>query len=63
MAQPPSSTPIVEDDVPPAAESPGGVDLTLIQWFLTPTPYERAEYLEGWVAEITEFQNGRVTEP
>lgn len=63
MAQPPSSIPIVEDDVPPVAESPDGVDLTLIQWFLTLTPYERLEYLEDWVAGITELQNGRVPEP
>jgi hypothetical protein len=64
MAPPSSSTPIFEDNVPPDAESPDGVDLTLIQWFLTLTPYERLEYLEDWVAGITELQNGgRVPEP
>ena len=59
--QPPA--PIAEDDVPLEAESPDGVDLTLIQWFLTLTSYERLEYLEDWVAGIIELQNGRVTAP
>ena len=54
---------IVEEDFPPGTESADGVDLTLIQWFLTLTPFERLEYLEDWVAGITELQNGRVTEP
>jgi len=63
MAAPRPSPQIVEDSLPPDAESPDGVDLTLIQWFLTLTPYERLEYLEDWVAGITELQNGRVTEP
>ena len=63
MAAPRHSTEIVGDLLPPDAESPDGVDLTLIQWFLTLTPYERLEYLEDWVAGITELQNGRVTEP
>ena len=63
MAPPLSSIPATEDEVPPDAESPDGVDLTLIQWFLTLTPYERLEYLEDWVAGITEFQNGRAPEP
>lgn len=57
------SSPILEDDLPLGAESPDGVDLTLIQWFLTLTSYERLEYLEDWVAGITELQNGRVTGP
>jgi hypothetical protein len=55
--------PIVEADVPLAAESQDGVDLTLIRWFLTLTPFERLEYLEDWVEGITELQNGRVTGP
>ena len=63
MAPSQPSPPILEDDLPSGAESPDGVDLTLIQWFLTLTPYERLEYLEDWVAGITELQNGRVTAP
>lgn len=55
--------PIGEDDFPAPDESPDGVDLTLIRWFLTLTPYERLEYLEDWVAGISELQNGRVPEP
>ena len=63
MSSSQSAPPIVEDDLPMDAESPDGVDLTLIQWFLTLTPYERLEYLEDWVAGITELQNGRVGKP
>lgn len=63
MAPHRSSAPIVEGSLPADGESPDGVDLTLIQWFLTLTPYERLEYLEDWVAGVAELQNGRVTEP
>jgi hypothetical protein len=32
--------------------SPEGVDLTLIRWFLSLTPAERLEYLEGRINDI-----------
>ncbi|HEX3532242.1 MAG TPA: hypothetical protein VH988_34710 [Thermoanaerobaculia bacterium] len=61
MAQPhqPPDTP--EPPLPPA-ESPDGVDLTLIQWTLSLTPLERLELLQDWVDGLTELRRGRVAE-
>ena len=38
------------DDLP--AYSPDGVDLTLIRWFLTLTPEERLDQLQGAVNSL-----------
>ena len=46
----------------PPAESPDGVDLTLIRWTLSLTPLERLELLQDWVDGLTELRNGRVSE-
>jgi len=48
--------------VPPPAESPDGVDLTLIRWTLSLTPLERLELLQDWVDGLAELRNGRVPE-
>jgi hypothetical protein len=50
------------DSAPFPAESPDGVDLTLIQWTLSLTPLERLELLQDWVDGLTELRNGRVAE-
>ncbi|HEY0783659.1 MAG TPA: hypothetical protein VGE98_14460 [Thermoanaerobaculia bacterium] len=42
-----------------AAESPDGVDLTLIRWTLSMTPLERLELLQDWVDGLAELRNGR----
>lgn len=47
---------------PPPAESPDGVDLTLIRWTLSLTPLERLELLQDWVDGLAELRNGRVPE-
>ena len=44
------------------AESPDGVDLTLIRWTLSLTPLERLELLQDWVDGLAELQNGRIPE-
>lgn len=44
----------------PPAESPDGVDLTLIRWTLSLTPLERLELLQDWVDGLAELRNGRV---
>jgi hypothetical protein len=46
----------------PPAESPDGVDLTLIQWTLSLTPLERLELLQDWVDGLAELRDGRVEE-
>jgi len=57
-SQPPGTP---EPSVPPA-ESPDGVDLTLIQWTLSLTPLERLELLQDWVDGLAELRRGRVAE-
>jgi hypothetical protein len=47
---------------PPPAESPDGVDLTLIRWTLSLTPLERLELLQDWVDGLAELRNGRAPE-
>jgi len=46
----------------PPAESPDGVDLTLIRWTLSLTPLERLELLQDWVDGLAELRNGRLPE-
>lgn len=46
----------------PPAESPDGVDLTLIRWTLSLTPLERLELLQDWVDGLAELRNGRAPE-
>lgn len=43
------------------AESPDGVDLTLIDWMLAKTPLERLETLQDWVDGLTELRRGRIS--
>lgn len=50
------------EDLPPPAESPDGVDLTLIRWTLSLTPLQRLELLQDWVDGLTELRHGRVAE-
>lgn len=47
---------------PTPAESPDGVDLTLIRWTLSLTPLERLELLQDWVDGLAELRNGRLPE-
>jgi hypothetical protein len=49
-------------EVPLPEESPGGIDLTLIQWTLSLTPLERLELLQDWVDGLTELRHGRTPE-
>jgi hypothetical protein len=51
--------PTLDQDQP--AESPEGVDLTLIRWTLSLTPLERIELLQDWVDGLTELRHGRQT--
>lgn len=61
MAQ--SSQPHETPESPsPPAESPDGVDLTLIQWTLSLTPLQRLELLQDWVDGLAELRDGRVEE-
>jgi hypothetical protein len=46
----------------PPAESPDGVDLTLIRWTLSLTPLQRLELLQDWVDGLTELRHGRAAE-
>ncbi|MEA2601686.1 MAG: hypothetical protein QOF89_2678 [Acidobacteriota bacterium] len=62
MAQPLFGVPEPIPDPSPPAESPDGVDLTLIQWTLSLTPLERLELLQDWVDGLAELQRGRVEE-
>ena len=48
------------EDLP--AESPDGVDLTLIRWTLSLTPLQRLELLQDWVDGLAELRLGRVAE-
>jgi len=58
-----SSQPLGTPEPPaPPAESPDGVDLTLIQWTLSLTPLERLELLQDWVDGLAELRRGRVAE-
>jgi len=61
MRQPSQPSDIPEPPFPPA-ESPDGVDLTLIQWTLSLTPLERLELLQDWVDGLAELRDGRVAE-
>lgn len=45
-----------------SAESPDGVDLTLIRWTLSLTPLERLELLQDWVDGLAELRHGRAAE-
>jgi hypothetical protein len=60
MGTPPNPEPDPVPSVP--AESPDGVDLTLIRWTLSLTPLERLELLQDWVDGLTELRNGRIPE-
>ena len=42
----------------PPAESPDGVDLTLIHWTLSLTPRERLDLLQDWVDGLAELPAG-----
>jgi catechol 2,3-dioxygenase-like lactoylglutathione lyase family enzyme len=60
MAQPLQSKPAPPEpalDQFPPAESPDGVDLTLIRWTLSLTPLERIELLQDWVDGLTELRH------
>jgi hypothetical protein len=61
MAQPLQPSPGIPE-LPFPAESPDGVDLTLIRWTLSLTPLERLELLQDWVDGLTELRHGRVTQ-
>jgi hypothetical protein len=56
------SAPAAPDVASDSAESPDGVDLTLIRWTLSLTPLERLELLQDWVDGLAELQNGRAIE-
>jgi hypothetical protein len=62
MAQPPSRVPEPSPDASWSEESPDGVDLTLIQWTLSLTPFQRLELLQDWVDGLAEFRHGRAME-
>lgn len=44
----------------PPAESPDGIDLTLIQYTLSLTPMQRLELLQDWVDGLAELRRGRI---
>lgn len=54
--------PFVSAQVAPPAESPDGVDLTLIRWTLSLTPLQRLELLQDWVDGLSELRHGRAAE-
>jgi hypothetical protein len=65
MDQPPRREADAADKVrhiTPPAESPDGVDLTLIRWTLGLTPLERLELLQDWVDGLAELRHGRAAE-
>ncbi|HVT15352.1 MAG TPA: hypothetical protein VHQ90_04095 [Thermoanaerobaculia bacterium] len=65
MGQPPrreADSPDKVRDIIPPAESPDGVDLTLIRWTLGLTPLERLELLQDWVDGLAELRHGRTAE-
>jgi hypothetical protein len=47
---------------PEPAESPDGVDLTLIRWTLSLTPLERLQLLQDWVDGLAQLRRGRAAE-
>ena len=47
-----ASDPVPSEPAPPPDYSEDGVDLTLIRWFLSLTPAERLDFLEGRIADI-----------
>ena len=55
-------TPPNPETEPAPAESPDGVDLTLIRWTLSLTPLERLQLLQDWVDGLAELRRGRVAE-
>jgi len=63
MAEP-LPTPHLAEDAPDdlPAESPDGVDLTLIRWTLSLTPLQRLELLQDWVDGLAELRLGRVAD-
>ena len=58
--RPASSASAAQPD--PPAESPEGVDLTLIRWTLSLTPFQRLELLQDWVDGLTELRHGRTAQ-
>jgi hypothetical protein len=62
MTPPPPRPPEPRPDTGPSAESPDGVDLTLIEWTLSLTPRERLDLLQDWVDGLAELRNGRTAE-
>lgn len=65
MSQPPRLEAVAPDkvrEITPPAESPDGVDLTLIRWTLGLTPLERLELLQDWVDGLAELRHGRAAE-
>jgi hypothetical protein len=61
-AQPVPGAPRPAPEDPAAAESPDGVDLTLIRWTLSLTPLERLELLQDWVDGLAELRHGRAAQ-
>ena len=57
-----STNPEPEPAPSPPAESPDGVDLTLIRWTLSLTPLERLELLQDWVDGLAELRRGRTAQ-
>jgi hypothetical protein len=62
MPPPPLRVPEPSPDTDPPAESPDGVDLTLIEWTLSLTPRERLDLLQDWVDGLAELRHGRIAE-
>jgi hypothetical protein len=62
MPKSPSQAPEPLADSRPPAESPEGVDLTLIEWTLSLTPRERLDLLQDWVDGLAELRHGRAPE-
>ncbi|MEA2694532.1 MAG: hypothetical protein QOJ16_3919 [Acidobacteriota bacterium] len=54
--------PLPPSDSFPPEESADGVDLTLIRWTLSLTPFERLQLLQDWVDGLAELRRGRVEE-
>jgi len=55
------SNPNIADPAPLPDYSEDGVDLSLIRWFLSLTPLERLQFLEGRIKDILAIRelNGR----
>lgn len=58
----PGPASFVSAQADPPAESPDGVDLTLIRWTLSLTPLQRLELLQDWVDGLSELRHGRAAE-